>query len=85
LSTPKEHELPKEIVERGPQVVAELPDDQPETGIGRIAIDPKDIFAGIAIEVTNDSAIFLSKEGLPFTIERGQMLVRACESPVNRP
>jgi hypothetical protein len=82
-AAPKEHELPKEIVERGPQVVAELPDDQPDTGVGRITIDPKDIFAGIALEVTNDSAIFLCKEDLPFSIERGQVLVRSFDSPVD--
>jgi hypothetical protein len=83
-AAPKEHELPKEIVERGPQVVAELPDDQPEPGVGRVAINPEDIFAGIALEVTDDSAIFLRKEGLPFSVERGQVLVRAFESPVDR-
>jgi hypothetical protein len=80
-AAPEEHDLPKEIVKRGPQVVAELPDDQPETGVGRLAIHPEDILAGIALEVTDDSAILLIKEGLPFSVERGQMLVRAFESP----
>jgi hypothetical protein len=62
--------------------VAELADDEPETGIGRIAIDAKDILAGIALEVTDDSAIFLFKKGLPFSVEAGQVLVRAFESPI---
>ena len=77
------NELPDEIVKRGPQVVAALADDDPETGIGQLPFEAKDVLAGIALEVSNDSAVFLAKEGVPFTIERGQVLVRAFDSPIN--
>jgi hypothetical protein len=85
-ASPEEHELPNEVVKRGPQVVAELADDDADPGVGRIAVDPKDIFARVALELTNDSAVFLVKpreESEPFLIERGQVLVRSFQSPID--
>jgi hypothetical protein len=84
-AAPQEHELPKEIVERGPQVVAELPDDESDTRIGRLPIETEDVLARVAIELTDDAAIFLvdsPQEGPPLGIERGQVLVRAFKSPI---
>ena len=77
------HELPDEIVKRGPQVVAELPDDEPDTGFGELAAEAYDVLAGLALEVSNDAAIFLAKKDLPFAVERGQVLIRAFEAPVD--
>jgi len=77
--------LPKEIVKRGPQVVSELPDDEPETGIGRLAVEAEDVLACIVVELTDEAGIFLvkpSEEPLPFSVERGQVLVRSFESPI---
>jgi hypothetical protein len=82
-SSPQEHELPKEVVQRGPQVVSELPDDEPDTGIGEIAAEAKHVLAGIAVELTDDAAVFLVKEGISFAVERGQVLIRSFESPVD--
>lgn len=79
----KEHDLPNEIVKRGAQVVSELPDDEPDTGIGRLAAETEDVLAGIALELTDDAAIFLVKEGVPFSVERGQVLVRSLKPPVD--
>jgi hypothetical protein len=82
----QKHELPKEIVQRGPQLVTELPDDEPETGFGKLAANPKDVLAGIALEVTHDGATFVVKpfeEPLPFLVERGQVLLRAFDSPID--
>jgi hypothetical protein len=84
--SPEEHELPKEIVKRGPQVVSELPDDEPETGIGRLAVEAEDVLACIAVELTDEAGIFLvkpSEEPLPFSVECGQVFVRLFESPIN--
>jgi hypothetical protein len=70
----------------GPQVVSELSNDQADTGIGEIASKAKDVLAGIALEVADDGAIFLVKpfeERAPFTVERGQVLIRAFESPID--
>jgi hypothetical protein len=78
--------LPNEIVKRGPQVVAELPDDEPETGIGGVAPEAKDVLAHIALEVTDDAAVYFvepSEEGQPFSIERGQVLIRSFNSPID--
>jgi hypothetical protein len=82
-SPTEQDELPDEIVKRGPQVVAELSDEEPETGIGEIAGEAKDVLAGVAVELTDDAAIFLVKEGAPFAVERGQVLVRAFKSPID--
>jgi hypothetical protein len=79
----KSNELPDEIVKRGPQVVGELSDDEPDTGIGKLAAEVKDILAGIALEVTDDEAVFLVAEGVPFSVERGQVLVRSFDSPID--
>jgi len=84
-SSPQEHELPKEIVKRGPQVVAELPDDEPETRIGQVPGQAEDILTRIAIEISNDAVVFLVKEGAPFLIERGQVLIRSFEAPIDGP
>ena len=85
-TAPEEHQLPNEIVERGPQVVSKLPDDESDPGIGRLPIETKDILAGIAIELTHDAAVFLVDprlKGGSFLIERGQVLVRSFESPID--
>jgi hypothetical protein len=76
LSAAKEHELPKEIVQRGPQVVAELGHDQSDTGIGWWSAETENILAHIAIEVTDDAAVFIVQEDAPFAVECGQVLVR---------
>ena len=34
--------------------------------------------------MTDDAAVFLVHEAAAFTVERGQVLVRAFKSPVNR-
>jgi hypothetical protein len=84
-SPSEEHELPNEIVKRGPQVVSELSDNEPETGIGH-AGKAEDIFAAVAIELTDNAAIFLVKpreEDRTFVIERGQVLVRSFKTPVD--
>jgi hypothetical protein len=78
-----EYELPNEIVQRGPQVVSELPDDQPDTGIGELPSEAKDVLAGIALELTDEEAVFLVKEDVPFTVERGQVLIRTFETPID--
>jgi hypothetical protein len=84
-ATPAEqNKLPDEIVKRGPQVVAELPDDEPETGIGEIASEAEDVLTGIAVELADDAAIFLVKEGATFAVERGQVLVRSFKAPIDR-
>lgn len=77
--------MPKEIVKRGPQVVAELPDDEPETRIGQVPGQAEDILTRIAIEISNDAVVFLVKEGAPFLIERGQVLIRSFEAPIDGP
>jgi hypothetical protein len=85
-ASPEEYELPDEIVKRGPQVVSELPDDEPETGIGRLAVEAKDVLACVAVELTQEAGIFLVKpglEGVPFSVERGQVLIRAFQSPID--
>jgi hypothetical protein len=82
--TSEQHELPNEVVKRGPQVVAELPDEDSETGIGEIPLQAKDILASVAIELSDDAAVFVVKEDAPFMIERGQVLVRAFKSPIDR-
>jgi hypothetical protein len=79
----KQDELPDEIVKRGPHVVAELPDDEPETRIGQITGQAENILTGIGIEVTDDAAIFLVEEGAPFVIERGQVLIRSFKAPID--
>lgn len=79
----EQHELPRDIIQRGPQVVRELPDDDPDTGMGQLSFEAKDVLAGIALEVTDDEAIFLVNDGVSFTVERGQVLVRAFESPID--
>jgi hypothetical protein len=79
MSATKEHELPKEIVERGPQVVSELGKDEPDTGFGSVAADTKDILACLAVEIADDAALFLVREGAPFSVECGQVLVRALQ------
>jgi hypothetical protein len=76
-------ELPDEIVKRGPQVVSELPDDQPDTGVGEFPAEAKDVLAGVALEMTDDGVVFLVKEGVPFVVERGQVLVRSFKSPID--
>lgn len=79
----QQHELPKEIVKRGPQVVCELSDDDPDTGIGELASKAKDVLAGIALELTDDAAVFLVKDRPPFAVERGQVLLRAFKTPID--
>lgn len=78
-----QHDLPDEIVKRGPQVVSELSDDEPDTGIGELPSEAKDLLAGVALELTDDEAIFLVKEDVSFTVERGQVLVRTFETPID--
>jgi hypothetical protein len=82
-SPTEQDELPDEIVKRGPQVVAELPDDESETGIGQTACQAENVLASVAIELTDDAAIFLVKEGAPFLVERGQVLVRSFKAPID--
>lgn len=79
----EEDELPDEIIKRGPQVVSELPDDQSDAGVGELPFKAEDILAGLAIEMSNNSAALLVKEGTPFAVESGQVLLRAFESPVD--
>jgi hypothetical protein len=76
-------ELPDEIVKRGPQVVSELPDEEPDTGIGHLPFETKDILAGIGIEITPDAAVFQVKEGAFFAVDRAQVLVRSFESQID--
>ena len=86
-TAPEVDELPDEIVKRGPQVVAELPDDEPDTGVGEFAPDAEDIFARIALEVSDDAAIYLVKPGEErgdFFVERAQVLVRSFKTPIDR-
>jgi hypothetical protein len=64
-------------------VVSKLADAEPETRIGGLAGVAKDVLPCIAIELTDNAAVFVVKEGAPFTVERGQVLLRAFEAPVD--
>jgi hypothetical protein len=82
LTAAKEHQLPEEILQRGPQVVAKLGNDESDMGIGWWSAQTEDILARIAIEVTDDAAIFIVEKGAPFAVEAGQVLVRPCQPQV---
>jgi len=79
LTAAKEHQLPEEILQRGPQVVAELGNDESDVGIGWWSTQTEDILAHLAIEVTDDAAIFIVEKGAAFAVEAGQVLVRPCQ------
>ena len=72
----------RKVVERGPQVVAEFGNDQPDTGIRRVPAHVEDVLAGLAVEVTKDAAILIYEEGAPFSVEGCQVLVRAMQASV---
>jgi len=82
VSAAQEHKLPKEVVERGPQVVAEFGNDQPDTGIRRVPAHVEDVLAGPAVGVTKDAAILIYEEGAPLGVEGCQVLVRAMQASV---
>jgi hypothetical protein len=63
------------VVERGSELMGELPNEKAGPDIGHIGLDPKDVAVGLDFEVTDDATLYVVAEGANFLVDRGQVFV----------
>jgi hypothetical protein len=83
IAMASENELPQEVVQGRTQVVGELPHRKPKDQRRRLTWDPKDIGAGLRVEVTDYAVTFTFENDGPLAVKEGQALICTVEPEVD--